>query len=115
MGTDGAVGEDAKRRSQRRKKFIEALSASRKDILNSSIPRSHMSDNLPPEPNEKVKNLVFVIHGIGDKGFWTQKIARTIKKHAPREEQFKSWTESYGYFAMLPFVFPAVGGARWNG
>lgn len=108
MSADGPPGEAAKHRAERRKKFIEALSASRKDVLSSSIPRSHMSDNLPPEPNEKIKNVVFVIHGIRDKGFWTQKIARTIKKHAPKEEQFESWTESYGYFAMLPFVFPAV-------
>jgi pimeloyl-ACP methyl ester carboxylesterase len=52
-----------------------------------------------------VTDVVFVIHGIRDKGFWTQKIARAIKlEAASRKQDFRSVTTSYGYFAMAPFV-----------
>lgn len=66
-----------------------------------------MADNLPPEPDPSVTDVVFVIHGIRDKGFWTQKIGRHIKMEA-KGRKFASWTESYGYFAMAPFIFKTV-------
>jgi pimeloyl-ACP methyl ester carboxylesterase len=74
-----------------------------------AIPREHMADSLPPEPNDEVTDVVFVIHGIRDEGFWTQKVARAIKKRAAgRHEDFRSVTTSYGYFAMAPFVLPWI-------
>ena len=74
-----------------------------------SIPRNNMADSLPPPPNPNPTNVVFVIHGIRDKGFWTQKIARKIKELGEKEGQnFESFTKSYGYFAMLPFLAPVV-------
>jgi len=65
-----------------------------------------MADSLPPKPNRDVTDVVFVIHGIRDKEFWTQKIARRIKIEAVELETriFASRTETYGYFAMLPFM-----------
>ncbi len=72
-----------------------------------------MADNLPPAPDPTITDLVFVVHGIRDKGFWTQKIACTIK-HLVEEDGLQgkriveSWTESYGYFPMLPFMFRAA-------
>lgn len=136
MGKEGP-SETQTERDERRDKFCFALAAEPEELAPpASIPREQMADNLPPEPDDGVTDLVFVMHGIRDKGFWTQKIARTIKKvvteqtaagseSAPIEKtkqaasgqesgsegkkrKFESWTESYGYFAMLPFVFHTV-------
>jgi pimeloyl-ACP methyl ester carboxylesterase len=95
-------------RAERRTQFLRALGASRAQLAAESIPRHQMADNLPPEPDLGVTDVVFVIHGIRDKGFWTQKIARNIKRHAAKGQKIESWTESYGYFAMVPFIFRTV-------
>src|SRR5262249_12002101 len=107
MSETGPAGT-ANARAERRTKFRLALEGSREDLVASSITRGQMGDTLPPEPDTGVKHVVFVIHGIRDKGFWTQKIARTIKRHAGTTQRFESWTESYGYFAMLPFLLRTV-------
>jgi pimeloyl-ACP methyl ester carboxylesterase len=115
MGTGAAT--DIAVQTRRRVCFALALLGSREELQEQSIRREDMQDILPPEPDPSVTDLVFVIHGIRDKGFWTQKIARTIKLASEVEtvarlsgnlvppRKFASWTESYGYFAMLPFVF----------
>ena len=123
-------------RAERREKFALALTAGRDQLADQSIPREQMADNLPAKPTFDVTDVVFVIHGIRDKGFWTQKIARNIKREAakanqeealafarakaagspeqaskmekPKERKFESCTESYGYYAMLPFVLKSV-------
>ena len=57
--------------------------------------------------NEAIKNVVFVIHGIRDEGFWTQKIARRVKHLAGDSAcEWATETSSYGYFPMLPFLLP---------
>lgn len=59
-----------------------------------------------------VCNTVFVIHGIRDDGFWTHRIAEKVRECGGRTDKgvtiFRSWTPSYGYFAMLPFVLPWI-------
>jgi pimeloyl-ACP methyl ester carboxylesterase len=65
-----------------------------------------MFDTVPPKPSEDTKNVVFVIHGIRDRGYWTKKLARKIKEHGGDPGTFQSITASYGYFPMLPFVLP---------
>ena len=101
----GGAGSAA---AERRGKFLLALEADRETLARVCVTREQMADTLPQEPNPAVTDLVFVVHGIRDKGFWTQKIARTIKRQAPAGTRFESWTESYGYFAMLPFLFRNV-------
>jgi hypothetical protein len=98
----------ASEREERRNKFTRALTADRHALLGEAITRDQMADTLPPEPDADVTDVVFVVHGIRDKGFWTQKIARTIKRHAGDRQKIGSWTESYGYFAMLPFILRSV-------
>jgi pimeloyl-ACP methyl ester carboxylesterase len=88
--------------------FRDALTLDRVHLEKKAIPRKNMSDSLPPDAVDYPVNVVFVIHGIRDKGFWTQKIARKIKESAPADREFKSFTESYGYFAILPFLAPLV-------
>ncbi|MDF9616315.1 alpha/beta hydrolase [Pseudomonas entomophila] len=57
--------------------------------------------------NEAIKNVVFVVHGIRDEGFWTQKIARRVKHLAGDSAcEWATETSSYGYFPMLPFLLP---------
>ena len=93
--------------------FTRALRGSPEELLASQcmVTREQMTDSLPNPPNWKVTDVVFVIHGIRDKGFWTQKIARAIKQEAAEAQdgdgvrrEFRSVTTSYGYFAMAPFV-----------
>lgn len=99
----------ASARKARRERFIEALRATPLQLANCRINREQMEDTLPPAPDPSVKNMVFVVHGIRDKGFWTSKIARTIKAEAKQHAlHFESWTEGYGYFAMLPFLLKSV-------
>lgn len=106
MAIDGPA-ETADARAERRAKFLCALNDDRASLATIAISRLQMADNLPPLADPAVENVVFVIHGIRDKGFWTQKIARKIKALAPAGT-IASWTESYGYFAMLPFLLRRV-------
>lgn len=80
-----------------------------------------MTDRPALQPDNAATHVVFVIHGIRDHGFWTQKIARVIKKEADEDNagkeadkhhHFRSFTGSYGYFAMVPFVLPWI--RRWK-
>ncbi len=81
----------------------------RSDLEKISIRPAHMADTLPADPDESVSDVVFVIHGIRDKGFWTQKIARAVKEEAEGEKRvFHTFTGTYGYFAIFPFLAPWV-------
>lgn len=60
-----------------------------------------------PEPNENIEHVVFVIHGIRDRGYWTNKIARRIQReYANRGESCAIETSTYGYFPLLSFLIP---------
>lgn len=107
MALDGA-GSTAAIRADRRATFLAALNDSPDALAARCISPEAMSDDLPPQPDKSVDELVFVIHGIRDKGFWTKKLAHTIKMMAPPGKKIASWTESYGYFAMLPFLLRTV-------
>jgi alpha-beta hydrolase superfamily lysophospholipase len=60
------------------------------------------------EARRHVTDVIFVIHGIRDVGYWTQKIARRVEAlgNAP-PKIYASETSSYGYFAMFPFLLPS--------
>jgi pimeloyl-ACP methyl ester carboxylesterase len=63
----------------------------------------------PPETDADVKQVVFVIHGIRDRGYWTRRLARDIVREATaRNIQCRTVTSTYGYFAMGPFLLPWV-------
>jgi pimeloyl-ACP methyl ester carboxylesterase len=102
---------------QRYLQFKLALTTSRADLKQVAIDWEDVSDVMPEEPEWDVTDVVFVIHGIRDKGFWTQKIARRVKQFArtslvgPKritDLPYRSVTASYGYFAMAPFVLRPV-------
>lgn len=67
-------------------------------------------------PDENVKKVVFVLHGIRDRGYWTHKIARKVRQRywsdhpkerdaVPRVLVIASETSSYGYFPAFSFIF----------
>ena len=82
------------------------------DALTDPIPQLKQSSILPADdpfasPNPLVTRVAFVIHGIRDKGYWTQKIARHIKQRNKNSPNiWATETSTYGYFPMLPFLFP---------
>ena len=88
-----------------RKKIIrEAVLLSIEALSDKYDQANNISD---VNPDLSVTDVVFVIHGIRDKGFWTQKLARkVIKTGLKNNRNFKSETSSYGYFPLLPFVIP---------
>ncbi len=60
------------------------------------------------ESRRGVSDVIFVIHGIRDVGYWTKKIARKVEAlgNAP-PRIYASETSSYGYLAMIPFLLPS--------
>lgn len=55
-----------------------------------------------------VTDVVFVMHGIRDLGYWTEKIARHVQRKALSNGRvFAVETSSYGYFPLLPFLLPS--------
>ena len=107
MADDGPAAS-REHRAHRQDQLRFALTANAEKLRERAVTREQMADSLPPTPDPKVTDVVFVIHGIRDKGFWTQKVARTIKKIAPSPRRFASFTGSYGYFAILPFLIGPV-------
>ena len=77
----------------------------------------HLWDT-PPAVDTGVTDLVFVIHGIRDDGYWTHRIAAAVKQawdakflgasNSPAPRKLLSWTHSYGYFPMAAFVIPWI-------
>ncbi|UVK96999.1 alpha/beta fold hydrolase [Pseudomonas sp. B21-048] len=108
----------------RRQVIIKAINSSPQELSDLSI---LPTDQDLPKPDNTITDVVFVIHGIRDQGYWTQKIARRIVALArqrnkitdrhiaadivgptPQKQIIKTETSSYGYFAMLPFLLPNI-------
>lgn len=71
------------------------------------VKRQWFSDDLPSPPDPTVRHVVFVLHGIRDRGFWTKKLAARIRETAEAANvAFMSRTPSYGYFPILLFLLP---------
>ena len=87
-----------------------------KDALNDNSLRAAdttLTDQVVLEDPD-VTDVLFVIHGIRDEGFWTQKIARRVLKKVKDNKDnntkrtFATETSSYGYFPMLSFLHPGA-------
>lgn len=64
-----------------------------------------------PTPDQSVQDVVFVMHGIRDEGYWTEKIGSRVLRAAeaanpPRKVALE--VSSYGYFPMLSFLRPGA-------
>lgn len=57
------------------------------------------------ETHPEVEEVVFVMHGIRDGGFWATKLGERIEQRAAEQgRNVVAITASYGYFAMLRFL-----------
>ena len=69
----------------------------------------------PLQRDMRVTDVLFVIHGIRDEGFWTRKIAQRTQSIAEKDgypRVFATETSSYGYFPMLSFLRPGAREAK---
>lgn len=60
--------QTASARTQRREKFLIALNSPRAELARQCITRDEMADVLSSMPDPSVTDVVFVVHGIRDKG-----------------------------------------------
>lgn len=61
--------------------------------------------------DKTVSDVVFVIHGIRDNGYWTKKVANRVVSLGNDKKtgrKFQTETSSYGYFPMLYFTLPST-------
>lgn len=123
-GHVNVVETDGSEAGQKRSRVISLALTGTPDSLKeeSILP----TDQDLPKAESDVTDVVFVIHGIRDQGYWTQKIARRVvamarqrnklidRQKAPdtatteKKQIIKTETSSYGYFAMLPFLLPHI-------
>ena len=103
----------------RRRIFALALAGSREELDKEAIAGIDLITMLPAgiegagdfgrrdQGARPLRDVVFVVHGIRDKGYWTRKIARVVLETArDQAREVAALTPSYGYFAMLPFLLP---------
>lgn len=92
--------------NKRKQVFEEAITQSIESLQENQIAHA---DTVSLREYPEVTDVVFVVHGIRDTGYWTQKIARRVKALGDSEKRiFATETSTYGYFAMLPFLLPFV-------
>ncbi len=118
MNDDGGIAEDRKDRFKRALSMsLRALRTTRDGGGNPfAMPNTFAVNGAAPDGDPKVTDVVFVIHGIRDRGFWTRKIARKVMEQVTQSDRkVRAMTLSYGYLAMAPFVLPWVRRAkvRW--
>ena len=90
----------------RRRIFLLALLGERQALEESKV---MPADIEPQSPRPDVTDVIFVIHGIRDRGFWTQKIARRVKALGREKGKiYATETSTYGYFAMFPFLLSST-------
>jgi pimeloyl-ACP methyl ester carboxylesterase len=93
----------------RRKALVLALTGTETAISKESVVPADVGGLGREHPD--VTDVVFVIHGIRDTGFWTHKIARRVqaagRRHEGERREFATETSTYGYFPMLSFLLPS--------
>jgi pimeloyl-ACP methyl ester carboxylesterase len=99
-------------------RFRLALTGDRQSLAEVSLSKQDVDDLYDEAPDDydlaavspqdgKVDHVVFVIHGIRDRGFWTRRIAQAVKSLArERGQGCRAVTSTYGYFPMGPFLLP---------
>lgn len=111
----GPTGGD---RSARYQAFQVALRGTDAELSEAAVPLAAVQQLLPVSYEttssvataaaaDSVTDVVFVVHGIRDKGYWTRKIARVVvQRGGGMNRTVVAMTPTYGYFALLPFVLP---------
>ncbi|HSA82457.1 MAG TPA: hypothetical protein VLE23_16690 [Geminicoccaceae bacterium] len=89
------------------RKSLEAVALAKEDVFDLFEESADDHDAAAvATSNRSVRHVVFVIHGIRDRGFWTRRIARRIKQLARPRGGCRTVTSTYGYFPMGPFLVP---------
>jgi pimeloyl-ACP methyl ester carboxylesterase len=87
----------------RRELLKTALVDPREDVAVRSLRLG--GDPLPE--TRTVTDVLFVLHGIRDYGFWTSRLARRVEQHGRLARRaFATEAGTYGYFGMGPFLLP---------
>jgi pimeloyl-ACP methyl ester carboxylesterase len=97
--------DDSLAGKKRKEVFTRVLEKSLDELRREQV--LPFDDTLVENPN--VTDVVFVIHGIRDEGYWTHKIARKVISEGRKREPKRviaSETSTYGYFPMLSFLWP---------
>ncbi|GGO80403.1 hypothetical protein GCM10011348_16980 [Marinobacterium nitratireducens] len=96
--------DDSAKGRERAAVFTRALTAPRETLeAEQTLP----ADSAFGEPRPEVTDVIFVIHGIRDAGYWTHKVARRVREKGKRLGRIVATeTSSYGYFPMLRFILP---------
>lgn len=84
---------------KRREVYLSALTGARESLEKASSSAVPVID-----VDESVTDVVFVVHGIRDYGFWTSHLGRAVEAKGRPDRRVVALTPSYGYFGMLPFI-----------
>ncbi|MBR0779245.1 hypothetical protein JQ625_30885 [Bradyrhizobium diazoefficiens] len=91
----------------RKEMLAEALAQPPQALAVIASDPSLLADDIP-QSDPSVTDVIFIMHGIRDDGFWTHHIAKVVREQAAKAPVIRARTPSYGYFAMLPFVLPWI-------
>ena len=100
----------------------EALALARRRVFERALAKEPKGDISPARPHQdddaQVRHVVFVIHGIRDQGFWTERVAHQVRRALaqtpeclalpPGARCVAQEVSSYGYFPMLSFLRPGA-------
>ncbi len=101
-----AVLDETPSGRERRGKIMEAFGD--EDVL-AELKRK--SNTVAQETDDKVTEVVFVLHGIRDLGEWTSQFEPALKERFTKlnpnsDKKMEVVKSSYGYFGMGPFLLP---------
>lgn len=97
------VMDSNKAQVEREKKIREARALKLREAIQTV--KEAQSDLDPVQ----ITDVVFVVHGIRDFGYWTEKIANRVRELGKKEGRtFEAVYSSYGYFPMLGFLRPGA-------
>ena len=93
--------EDREHGKERKETFLTALLASREELRMREV---FPSDDVPTWRRDEVTDVVFVMHGIRDLGFWTIKIANEVRGRLKRLGRIvETETSSTAFFQCCRF------------
>ena len=103
---------DGQHAAYRKRMFAAALADDLTTLNERCITRAMLADTLPPKPDDSVEEVVFVVPGIRDDGYWARGIAQRIRQTAAKYNRpvnaYRSITWSHGSFGMLAFISPWI-------
>ncbi|MEO8569202.1 MAG: alpha/beta hydrolase [Ginsengibacter sp.] len=98
----GLSDEEIIKRRARAAVIKDALLKNRDELLKQQ--KDTVGDISAKEQHD-ITDVVFVIHGIRDTAYWTEKLANRIRAYGYKEgRKFATEASSYGYFSMLQFL-----------